>query len=77
MKVKEAIEHLSNFNPEETLCITWWDKRDVIKQAEELEMVISDDDIEFVLNEVESTWDASVGISWDNFISELEFIKEN
>jgi hypothetical protein len=76
MKVKEAIEHLSNFNPEETLCITWWDKRDVIKQAEELGIqVISDDDIEFVLNEVESTWDASVGISWDNFISELE--KEN
>jgi len=76
MKVKEAIEHLSKFNPEETLCITWWDKRDVIKQAEELGIqVISDDDIEFVLNEVESTWDASVGISWDNFISELE--KEN
>ena len=50
---KELIETLKNYNPEETLLVTWWSTEDV-------EMLVADEDVE--TDKAKEIWN---DIVWD------------
>lgn len=65
MKVKEAINHLENYNPDEEICLIIWTGDDVKAIAKEKGMELTDKQITEAVSTLERRHDASIGISWD------------
>lgn len=72
MKVKEAIEHLNNYNPEEEICLIIWTGDDVRTIANQNKKRLSNKRINEIVSELERRHDASIGVNWDT----IEFLVE-
>lgn len=69
MIMKELIEHLQGYRPDQTVACLIWLEDDVKTKAKEMGVRLTKDQITSVLENVEHKKDASLGISWDT----LEF----
>lgn len=70
MKVKELIEHLKSYDPEQTVAYSLWSIDDVTTTLGEMgldEDFLTEDEKNEVLDYVEDHEDAQYGIAWINF----------
>ena len=72
MKVKECIKVLKKLDPEETICLHYWQIGDVLHMAEEMEEKVTKDEAQEILEEIEDNIDSEMGVSWDNIRSGIE-----
>ena len=72
MKVKEWIKVLRKLDPEETICVHYWQIGDVLLMAEEMEEKVTNDEAQEILEEIEDNIDSEMGVSWDNIRSGIE-----
>lgn len=70
--VKEVIEHLSRYNPDEHIAAALWSEGDVLGRAEELEISITRGEAQDILDKMDHGHDASIGITWDTIDGYLE-----
>jgi len=72
MKVKEWIKALRKLDPEESICVHYWQIGDVLHMAEEMEVKVTKDEAQEILEEIEDNIDSEMGVSWDNIRSGIE-----
>ena len=65
MKVREAIERLRKHDLDSTICLDYWCLEDVALVCEQHDIPLTRGQQEAVLNRVESSHDAELGINWD------------
>lgn len=63
--VVEAIKRLRRMRPTEHVAVAIWSDEDVIDAATRLEVTLTPEEVEEVLDLVDRKWDATVGINWD------------
>jgi hypothetical protein len=66
MKIKDWIEILQKENPEESICMNYWQVGDVLEKAEEMGEEITREEAELILEDMERHIDCEFGVSWDN-----------
>jgi len=66
MKIKDWIEILQKENPEESICMNYWQVGDVIEKAEEMGEEITREEAEQILEDMERHIDCEYGVSWAN-----------
>ncbi|MDR3611249.1 MAG: hypothetical protein P4L27_11845 [Ignavibacteriaceae bacterium] len=66
MKIKDWIEILQKENPEESICMHYWQVDDVLEKAEEMGEEINREDAEQILEDMERHIDSEMGVSWTN-----------
>ena len=64
MKVKEWIKVLSKLDPEESICVHYWQIGDVLHMAEEMNEKVTNDEAQEILEEIEDNIDSEMGVSW-------------
>jgi hypothetical protein len=72
MKVKDWIKVLNKLDPEETICVHYWQIGDVLHMAEEMDEKVTNDEAQEILEEIEDNIDSEMGVSWDNIRSGIE-----
>jgi Ca2+-binding EF-hand superfamily protein len=72
MKVKEWIKVLRKLDPEESICVHYWQIGDVLHMAEEMGEKVTNDEAQEILDEIEDNIDSEMGVSWDNIRSGIE-----
>lgn len=65
MIIKEVIEHLQTYRPDQPCAYTVWLADDVKSRAKEMKVRLTKDEIVHVLERVHHKQDASIGINWD------------
>lgn len=66
MTIEKLIEHLKkNYGLKDNIAYDIWTEDDVNEQAENMNIELTDDEIVKVLDMVNSSKDANVGINWD------------
>ena len=66
MKIKDWIAILQKENPEESICMNYWQVGDVIEKAEEMGEEITREEAEQILEDMECHIDCEFGVSWTN-----------
>jgi hypothetical protein len=66
MKIKDWIAILQKENPEESICMNYWQIGDVLQQAEEMGEEITREEAEQILEDMERHIDCEFGVSWTN-----------
>jgi uncharacterized protein HemY len=74
--IKEVIEHLQGYNPDDVVAYDIWQVEDVMQQAKEDGVVISEENAKEVLERIDRHKDAEVGISWAVISSVLDDMVE-
>jgi Ca2+-binding EF-hand superfamily protein len=64
MKVKEWIKVLRKLDPEESICVHYWQIGDVLHMAEEMEEKVTKEEAQEILEEIEDNIDSEMGVSW-------------
>jgi hypothetical protein len=64
MKVKEWIKVLKKMDPEESICLHYWQVSDVLHMAEEMDEKVTKKEAQGILNEIEDNIDSEMGVSW-------------
>ena len=64
MKIKDWIEILQKENPEESICMHYWQVGDVMEQAEEMGEELTREEAEQILEDMERHIDSEMGVSW-------------
>ena len=64
MKIKDWIEILQKENPEESICMHYWQVDDVLGKAEEMGEEITREEAEQILEDMERHIDSEMGVSW-------------
>jgi hypothetical protein len=64
MKPTEWIERLQTMNPEESICMNYWQVGDVTGKADEMGVDITNEDAQEILDEIEDNIDSDHGVSW-------------
>ena len=64
MKAKEWIERLQSLDPDETICVHYWQIGDVFHIAEEMGEKVTNDEAQEILEEIEDNIDSEMGVSW-------------
>jgi Ca2+-binding EF-hand superfamily protein len=64
MKVKECIKVLNKLDPEETICVHYWQIGDVLHMAEEMDEKVTNEEAQEILEEIEDNIDSEMGVSW-------------
>ena len=54
-----------------------WHTEDIIGQAHQMGIEITEDDAEWVLNDLADNFDADIGINWDVIALAIQHYKEN
>lgn len=73
MKIKDAIEHLKQYNEEGHCCMVLWLPEDVRMVADDKGIEVTDADIAGTLAFMENNHDATLGITWET----IEYVLEN
>ena len=60
MKVKEWIKVLSKLDPEESICVHYWQIGDVLHMAEEMGEKVTNDEAQEILEEIEDNIDSEI-----------------
>jgi hypothetical protein len=77
-EVKEVIEHLKSYKPNEHIAYTIWREEDVLGRAKELKVKISKAEARDILDTIHSKQDCELGISWttlDVYIQDFHHAK--
>jgi hypothetical protein len=77
MKVRELIEHLKTYDPEQTITYALWSIDDVSCALEQINLDIdflTEDEKNEVIDYVEDHEDAEYGISWINFTEGIKYL---
>jgi len=72
MKPKEWIERLQTLDPEESICIHYWQIGDVTGKAEEMGVDITNGEAQQILDEIEDNIDCDFGVSWTILRARIE-----
>lgn len=72
MKAKECIERLQTLDPEESICMHYWQVGDVIGKAEEMGVDITNEEAQEILDEIEDNIDCDLGVSWTTLRAGIE-----
>jgi hypothetical protein len=72
MKIKDWIEILQKENPEESICMHYWQVGDVMEQAEEMGEELTREEAEQILEDMERHIDSEMGVSWTNVSAGIE-----
>ena len=64
MKIKDWIEILQKENPQESICMHYWQVGDVMEQAEEMGEELTREEAEQILEDMERHIDSEMGVSW-------------
>ena len=64
MKPTEWIERLQTLDPEESICVHYWQIGDVLQMAEEMDEKVTNDEAQEILEEIEDNIDSEMGVSW-------------
>ena len=72
MKVKEWIKVLNKLDPEETICVHYWQIGDVLHMAEEMDEKVTNDEAQEILEEIEDNIDSEMGVSWTTLRVNIE-----
>ena len=72
MKAKEWIERLQSLDPEETICVHYWQIGDVFHMAEEMEEKVTTAEAQEILEEIEDNIDSEMGVSWTSISVGIE-----
>ena len=64
MKPTEWIERLQTLDPEESICVHYWQIGDVLHMAEEMGEKVTNDEAQEILEEIEDNIDSEMGVSW-------------
>jgi len=74
MNIQDAIERLSRYPLDAPVCMVLWLIDDVIKQAAERNMQISDELAAQILESLDDHHDANYGITWEHINAELDAV---
>jgi len=74
MNIQDAIERLSRYPLDAPVCMVLWLTDDVIKQAAERNMQISDELAAQILESLDDHHDANYGITWEHINAELDAV---
>jgi Ca2+-binding EF-hand superfamily protein len=72
IKVKEWIKVLNKLDPEESICVHYWQIGDVLHMAEEMDEKVTNDEAQEILEEVEDNIDSEMGVSWTSISVGIE-----
>jgi len=72
MKVSDFIKQLEKHEPDEEVAAILWTKQDVQHNAEEMNKGFSERDCREILSKLDSSADASTGITWDTLRALVE-----
>lgn len=70
-KVKEVMDRLKHYNPDDVVAVAIWCVEDVIERAKERGKKLSKEQAEEILDTIDRKQDASLGISWDTIDAHL------
>ena len=70
--VKDAMERLSKYPPDEPVCMVLWLDDDVHSKAAESNLVVSDELAAEILEMLEDNHDANYGVTWDHIDAALD-----
>jgi len=66
MKVQDVIEQLSQlYNKDDVILVHMWQPEDIIIQAKDRDIAISQKEAEDILGLIEHSIDCSIGVNWD------------
>ena len=76
--VKEHIENLNKYNPKDHVCLTIWTREDIIWRIDQLvgNVEFHDEDLDWILEQMEHNHDANYGISWDTIDWWIDIVAE-
>jgi hypothetical protein len=78
MKVSYWIERLQGMNPDEHVAISLWSTSDVIDCAKEDDYnEPTQEEVNYILDDIDVNWDADYGISWENIKNSLYDLEED
>ena len=72
MEVKEWIKVLKKMDPEETICVHYWQIGDVLHMAEEMDEKVTREEAQEILEEIEDNIDSEMGVSWTSIRCGIE-----
>ena len=72
MKPKEWIERLQTLDPEESICVHYWQIGDVLHMAEEMDVKVTKVEAQEILEEIENNIDSEMGVSWTSIRCGIE-----
>ncbi len=77
MKVKELIAHFNkHYHPDDELAYIAWDREDIISRAKQHGMKIDNSKAEQILREIDLSYHAEFGLTWDAIDSYFKTSKE-
>jgi len=76
MIVKDFIEYLkNNYNPNDNIAYDIWCKEDVEAVAKDLEIELTEDELDIIINRIDKYKSAEEGINWYVIESHIRDIK--
>jgi hypothetical protein len=70
--VASVIEHLKGYKPDEHIATAIWCEEDVLGRAEERDMVITREQAQSIIDQMDANQDAELGITWDTIDAGLD-----
>jgi len=64
MKVKNLIEILLEYDPEEEVAYSIFDKKDIVASAKDMGIIPSSAQVKRILKKADEEFDPNVGITW-------------
>jgi hypothetical protein len=72
MKTKEWIKLLQKLNPDESICVHYWQIGDVLLKVVEMGEKVTNDEAQEILEEIEDNIDSEMGVSWTTLRVNIE-----
>lgn len=73
--VKECIEHLQSYNPEDIIAHVIWTTEDVFQTAKENGVCLTQEQADEVIEAVDHHHDAELGITWDTLRCHIDDVQ--
>lgn len=74
MKAKEAIEHIRQFHKDdEEVCMILWTREDIEYVLDKLNITLTQEEIDAILNHLEEKQDFNFGITWSIVENVVEY----